>query len=102
MLAFHPGNLDERGRLVLVADDQVDSLEVVPHFGDVAQTHYRAVPAAKYDDLFEILLIVPLPDGSNAYLSVQGVNFAGRQVEGTAANRGRDVVQGKSQGTQLV
>ena len=102
VLTLHPGNLHERGRLALMADDQVDILEIVPHLGDVAQTHGRAVTAAEYDNVLEILLHVALPESANPHLGVRSIDSAGGQIEGAAANRGRDVVEGETQGAQAV
>ena len=86
-------DLDEDRRSAPVPDDQVGVLEIVAHGRDVAETHQRAVAAAQEDDALEVLLVVALAQGAESHLAPLGVDLAGGQVQGAAANRVRDVRQ---------
>ena len=100
LLVVRTRDLDEDSRLSLVPHDQVRVREAVAYPGHIAQTHDRAVAAAQEDDLFEVLLIVALADRPQPNLRLPGVDGAGGKVQGTAANRVRDVDHGESEGSQ--
>ena len=75
--AVGPVDLDVGGRLALVPDDQVDILETVMDFGDVAETHDCTVIAAEDDDFLEVLLVIALTEGADTYLGLLGFDATG-------------------------
>ena len=91
LFALGPGNLNERSRQALVADDQVDVLELVAHLGDIAEPEHRAVAAGQHDDVLEVMLIVALAERTHTHLRIARVDTAGGQVERTAPHGGGDV-----------
>ena len=100
LLTVGPRYLDEDRRQTLVPDDQIRGLEPVAHFGDIAQTNDRAVAAAQDDDLLEVLLVVALSQGAHPDLRLLRVDAAGRQIQGTAANRIGNIAQRQSERSQ--
>ena len=83
-------------------DNQVAFLETVANPGDIPEAQDRAVAAAEKDDLLEILLVVVLAEGADPHLGFPGIDAAGGQFQGTAANGAGDVGECQPEGSQPV
>ena len=94
-------HFDERGGQTLVADAQRRVGEGVPDLGDVADAQRRAVLARAYDNAFEVVLIVALPDRAYQDAGIGGFDAAGRQVQGGAPNRIRHLREREPKRAQL-
>ena len=84
---LRPIDLDKRGGLTLVPDNQVGVPKPITHCGDITQAHDGAVTAAEYDNLLKILLVVALAEDTHTHFGFPGINTASRQIKGAVANR---------------
>ena len=102
VFALGAGNLDERSWLTLVPHDKGRLLEVIAHFGDVAEPYDRAVAPGEDHHVLEVFLIVGLADGADAYLRLLGVYTAAREGNSAGPDHIRDVLKRQPEGPQPV
>ncbi len=90
-------DLHEGGGIAVVAAHEVGVLEAVDDTRDLTQPDDGAIRLRQDDQVLEVLLRVVLSECPDSYLLLRGVDAAGRQVERSAADGGRDVGERQTQ-----